>query len=135
MPTVTEPTVTLFSSDLLSKWGFNDGDTPEHWLHWCETQGVDHNAFSFPWAALVRRHLVPAIEQDVTVVEILTMHNPIRAQTVDGIDVTQLWRGGGGGAPTLTPELVEVPMAEVLRLALEEAGLSEARRPQGPSPR
>ncbi|MFE3248421.1 hypothetical protein [Streptomyces sp. NPDC059209] len=130
---MTEPTMTLFSSDLLSKWGFNDGDIPEPWLHWCETQGVDPNAFAFPWAALVRKHLVPAIEQDVTVVEILTVHNPIRAQTVDGIDMTQSWRGGGGVAPTLTPELVEVPMAEVLRLALEEAGLSEAPRHQGPS--
>ncbi|WP_406143744.1 hypothetical protein [Streptomyces anulatus] len=121
---MTEPTLTLFSCDLLSKWGFNDGDDPEWWLDWCETQGIDYNAFDFPWAALVRKHLVPAIEQDVTVVDIETIHNPIRVETVDGIDVSEAWHGRVE-APTLTPEYVDVPVAEVLRLALAEAGLTE----------
>lgn len=128
---MTEPTVTLFSSSLLSKWGFNDGDTPEPWLDWCETQGIDYNAFDFPLAALVRKHLVPALDQAVAIVDIETSHNPIRAETVDGIDVTKVWFGRAP-EPTLTPEYLDVPMAEVLRLALEEAGLTEAPRHQGP---
>ncbi|MFC8075952.1 hypothetical protein ACFUN8_10445 [Streptomyces sp. NPDC057307] len=131
---MTEPTITLFSSSLLSKWGFNDGDDPELWLAWCETRGIDHNAFDFPWAALVRKYLVPVIEQDITVVNIGTMHNPIRAATVDGADVTEAW-SGRAPAPILTPDAVDVPMPEVLRLALNEAGLSEPPPHQGPSPR
>ncbi|MEV0779187.1 hypothetical protein [Streptomyces sp. NPDC050428] len=129
---MTEPTVTLSSSSLLSKWGFNDGDTPESWLDWCETQGIDYNALEFPLVALVRKHLAPAIEQTIEVTEIGTSHNPIRALTVDGVDVTEVWFGRAP-APNLTPDAVDVPMTEVLRLALEEAGLSEAPRHQGPS--
>ncbi|GGK28165.1 hypothetical protein GCM10011583_70200 [Streptomyces camponoticapitis] len=64
--------------------------------------------------------------------EIGTNHNPIRGLTVDGVDMTEVIRGDAP-EPMLTPESVDVPMAEVLRLALEEAGLSEAPRYQGPS--
>ncbi|MFI9622140.1 hypothetical protein ACIG8S_24840 [[Kitasatospora] papulosa] len=121
---MTEPTLTLFSRDLLSKWGFNDGNDPEWWLHWCDSQGIDYNAFDFPWAAVVRKHLVPAIVQTVTVVDIETSHNPIRVETVDGTDVREAWYGRAE-APPLTPDHVDVPMAEVLRLALTEAGLTD----------
>ncbi|MFJ8844334.1 hypothetical protein ACIRFF_15680 [Streptomyces cyaneofuscatus] len=121
---MTEPPLTLFSADLLSKWGFNDGSDPEGWLDWCHNRGIDHAVFDFPWAAIVRRHLVPAIEQDVTVVDIETSHNPIRVETVNGVGVTEAW-SGRALAPTLTPEHVDVPMAEVLRLALDEAGLTD----------
>ncbi|MFI2358159.1 hypothetical protein OG582_11915 [Streptomyces anulatus] len=121
---MTEPTLTLFSADLLSKWGFNDGDSPGSWLDWCDNRGVDYNMFDFPWAAIVRKHLVPAIEQDVTVVDVETIHNPIRVKTVNGVDVTQAW-SGKAAAPALTPEYVDVPMAEALRLALAEAGLTD----------
>lgn len=130
MADVTGPTLTLFSCDLLSKWGFNDDDDPEGWLDWCDNQGVDYNAFDFPWAALVRKHLVPAIEQDVTVVDIETIHNPIRARTVDGVDVSEAWYGRVE-APLLTPDHVDVPVAEVLRLALAEAGLTDPLRSRG----
>ena len=113
-----EPHLTLFSADLLSKWGFNDGDDPEAWLDYCEANGIDYNTVDFPLVELVRRYLLPALDQDVTVVEIQTIHNPIRAETVDGIDVTEAWMGR---APELqlTPERVDVPMVEVARIAQE----------------
>ncbi|MDX3353875.1 hypothetical protein PV703_11255 [Streptomyces sp. ME01-24h] len=111
-----EPVITLFSSDLLSKWGFNDGDAPNQWLDYCEANGVDYNAVDFPLTDLVRTYLLPRIEQDVTVVDVETSHNPIRVQTVDGVDVTEAWFGRAS-EPTLTPEYVEVPMSEALRLA------------------
>ncbi|MFD5033637.1 hypothetical protein ACFWM0_25000 [Streptomyces sp. NPDC058405] len=129
---MTEPTVTLFSSSLLSKWGFNDGEPPEPWLDWCDAQGIDYNQIEYPLARLVRDHLISVIEQHITVVDIETIHNPIRAETVDGADMTEVWFGRAP-EPTLTPDAVDVPMAEVLRIALEEAGLSEAPRYQGPS--
>lgn len=113
---MTEPHLTLFSRDLLSKWGFNDGDDPDDWLDYCEAHGIDYKAVDFPLVALVRRYLLPALDQDVAVVEIETSHNPIRAHLVDGIDVTEAWYGRAE-APTLTSEYVDVPMSTVAALA------------------
>lgn len=62
---------------------------------------------------LARERLVPALDQHVEVVEIETSHNPIRATTVDGVDVEPCWYGDAP-SPTLTPECVMVPMADVL---------------------
>ncbi|MFG2747212.1 hypothetical protein ACGFY0_45155 [Streptomyces chartreusis] len=130
---MTEPHLTLFSSSLLSKWGFNDGDDPDAWLDWCEGQGIDYNALDFPLTRLVRKHLVPVLDQAVTVVDIDTSHNPIRVDTVNGADVTEVWFGRAP-EPTLTPDHVDVPMSEVLSVALTEAGLSEPPRFTPPLP-
>lgn len=113
---MSEPNLTLLSTDLLSKWGFNDGDDPEDWLDYCEANGIDYNAVDFPLTALVRRYLLPALDQAVTVVDIETSHNPIRVDTIDGQDVTEAWFGRSP-APTLTPEYVNIPMSEVAKLA------------------
>ncbi|WP_435597023.1 hypothetical protein [Streptomyces anulatus] len=119
--------MTLFSSSLLSKWGFNDGDDPCDWLDYCEANDIDHANVDFPLVELVRRFLVPQIDQQVTVVEIETIHNPIRAETVDGVDMTEVWFGRAP-EPALTPEYVEVPMGEVACLALELHERAEATR-------
>ncbi|MEU1302800.1 hypothetical protein ACWEQC_21300 [Streptomyces shenzhenensis] len=113
---MAEPHLTLFSSCLLSKWGFNDGCDPDDWLDYCEANGIDYNAVDFPLVPLVRRYLLPVLDQDVTTVEIETNHNPIRAEKVDGVDVTEVWFGRAP-APPLTPEYVDVPMSEVAKLA------------------
>jgi len=129
--TVTEAHLTLFSSSLLSKWGFNDGDDPDEWLDYCDAHGIDHNAVDFPLIPLVHQYLLPKIGQKITVVEIETSHNPIRALTVDGEDMAEVWFGRAP-EPALTPESIDVPMAHVLRLALAEAGLTEP--PRWPTP-
>ncbi len=113
------PYITLSSWCLLSKWGFNDGDAPDAWLDWCEANGVDYNEIGYPLVDLVRRHLLPVLVQAVTVVEIETNHNPIRAETVDGVDVVDQWYRDS--TMRLTPESVDVPMMEVLKLARELA--------------
>ncbi|MFD7978880.1 hypothetical protein [Streptomyces sp. NPDC059071] len=130
---MTEPHLTLFSSSLLSKWGFNDGDEPSDWLDYCEGKGIDYTALPFPLIPLVRIHLLPRIDQDVSLVEVETIHNPIRVETVEGVDVTEVWFGRAP-EPTLTPDHVNVPMTEVLRLALAEAGLTEPPRFDPPLP-
>jgi hypothetical protein len=117
MPSMTtEPSLTLHTDDLLSKFGFNDGDDPEDWLDYCDANGIDYNEIEFPLVQLVRQYVLPVLDQRVTVVEIETLHNPIRARTVDGIEV----RGEDtvyGDPIELTPETVTIPMAEVARLA------------------
>ncbi|MEU9894247.1 hypothetical protein ACIBCS_27840 [Streptomyces phaeochromogenes] len=111
-----EPSLTLHSDGLLSKFGFNDGDDPDEWLDYCEANGIDYNEVDFPLVQLVRQHLLPALDQAVTVYEVETAHNPIRAHTVDGVEV----RGNDtvhGEPIELTPEQVTIPMSEVARLA------------------
>ena len=113
-----EPSLRLFSDGLLSKYGFNDGDAPDEFFDYCDERGVDYPSdWHRALIALVRRYLLPALDQDVTVVQIGCNHNPIRAETIDGLGVRDLWRLES--AVALTPEYVEVPMSEVLRIAEE----------------
>lgn len=113
-------TVTLFSRNLLSKWGFNDGEGPDEWWDYCERNGADPSALDFPLEEVVRRYLVPLLDQDVSAVHVETSHNPIRVETVNGVDVTEVWFGRQP-APTLTPEYVDVPLSEALKIAQEGA--------------
>jgi hypothetical protein len=112
----------LPSWGLLSKFGFSDGDMPDDLCDWLEDRlGIEH-ARDMPWhtvlEALVREQLLPVIDQTVEVVSIETIHNPIRAVTVDGVDVTDFWYGDPG-QPTLTPEGVTVSYETVLAKVLE----------------
>lgn len=120
-----EPVITLFSDSLLSKWGFNDGDDPDGWLDYCEANGIDYTAVAFPLVELVRRYLLPVLDQAVTVAEIETNHNPIRVETVDGADVTEQWYGRSETPVALTPEYVDVPLSEAAKLALGEQPAAE----------
>jgi hypothetical protein len=112
-----EPKLFLYSECLLSKWGFTDGDEPDFWLDWCDEQGVDYNAWDWHTVLrrLVREHLAPKLDQRVELVDIETIHNPIRAETVDGVEVD--WYADQ--PITLTPDHVEIPFPEVLRVARE----------------
>lgn len=124
-------TLILVSASLLSKWGFDDGDPFEAFTDWYHDQhsdgpmrhcncksldlGVsDHDLLRL----LVRRHLVPALDQRVELVDIETSHNPVRATKVDGVDVEECWYGRAP-TPTLTPDAVEIAYEDVLK-AIEE---------------
>ena len=68
--------------------------------------------------AVVRQKLLPALAQKVEVEEISTIHNPIRARTVDGTDVTHLhYDSSLRTEGLLTPASVDVTGAEVLAIA------------------
>lgn len=80
----------LYGSSLTSKWGFSDGDVVFDWLYdngyendVPENGIAEHDVL----ADLVRTHLVPVIEaagHTIELVEIGTIHNPIRAERIDG---------------------------------------------------
>jgi hypothetical protein len=121
----------LVSAGLLSKWGFNDGDEPDDVLDYLDEQ-LGEDAQRVNWhpilRRLVRERLITALDQVVVAVDVETIHNPIRASTVDGVDVGDNWYETWNAA-TLTPEFVEVPFDDVLALAVEQlAGGSELTR-------
>lgn len=105
----------LPADGLLSKWGFGDGDAPDWLLDYCDEHDL---AYPDDWRdllrALVRAYLVPALDQRVEVYDIETIHNPIRAASVDGVPVPDAVMYGDQEGPTLTPAAVEVPLSAVL---------------------
>ncbi|ASU81518.1 hypothetical protein CDO52_00805 [Nocardiopsis gilva YIM 90087] len=114
----SEPAITLYSSDLLSKWGFNDGDEPDIWLDYLDEMGLDWDDIPWPLVPLVRRYLLPALaaHHDIEVYEIESIHNPIRARRVNGIEIDD---HAVEPQVQLTPEWVNVPLADALRIAQE----------------
>lgn len=101
---VNEPTAHLSVRSLCSKWGFGDGDAVFDDLsdYWDAIgRRYDYTTLNERDAILrllVRRHLVPAIEaagHAVEVVDVETIHNPIRACTIDGVEVD--WYGDWDG--------------------------------------
>lgn len=80
--------VILHADGLLSKWGFGDGDAPDHYLDWLDDQ---HLPYPEDWHAvlrhLVRTRLLPLIVEDIEVYDIATNHNPIRASKVNGVEI------------------------------------------------
>jgi hypothetical protein len=111
------PDQELFTTgDLLSKWGFHDGDQLD-WL-W------EHGRFNRHQVLLevVKRHILPALAQKVEVTLISSGHNGVRATTVDGIDVRDCWYGDKEG-PELFPEHVIVRGEEILAIAKEIAAV------------
>lgn len=115
----TGPDLKLVTDDLLSKWGFEDGDLLMEFMiangYDCRKQS--HHAFL---VAVVRRFVLPRLEQRVEVHVIGTHHNPIRAVTVDGEAVDDM---NPQANPTrLRPAEVVVSHDELTRVARELFG-------------
>jgi len=112
----------LASSSLLSKWGFEDGAMPDHVADLIEESGIRHE--DVPWQEvlrhLVRTFLLPEIQKHHTIelLDLGTIHNPIRATVVDGQDVKDEWYVGP--VTQLKPECVEVPLVDVLAAIREQ---------------
>ncbi|MCB9373821.1 MAG: Clp protease N-terminal domain-containing protein [Microthrixaceae bacterium] len=99
--------VAFLPYDLLHKFGFSDGDLlfgviGRHHLD------VDHHDLL---VAVVERLVVPQLDQEVetSTWPRPTLHNPIRAVTVDGEDASL--------DSTITPDVVEVPVVDIVRIA------------------
>lgn len=105
------PSLVLSSASLLSRFGFNDGDIPESLLDYWHSIEVDYLKIDWHSALrkLVHEHLLPQLEKTHTiVVYIETCHNPIRAESVDGVTVV-----GSGEYIALEPIVVTVPYSAV----------------------
>jgi hypothetical protein len=112
--------IRLYSDGLLSKWGFGDGDCLDEVL-WDRCDELGLRADGDEHAVLiraVREYLLPALAEhhDVVVFEIDTIHNPIRADTIDGIEIPPF---DSSFEMALTPEYVDVPFEVLWQWYLE----------------
>lgn len=64
---------------------------------------------------VVRSYVLPQLDQDVQVLQIPTVHNPVRATNVNGQTVT--WTAEFGTGPVLSPKVVRVSAADVYTAA------------------
>ncbi|HEU5211033.1 MAG TPA: hypothetical protein VFU06_16675 [Longimicrobiales bacterium] len=64
---------------------------------------------------VVRGYVLPQLDQDVQVLQIPSVHNPVRATNVSGQSVT--WTAEFGTGPALTPKVVRVSTADIYTAA------------------
>jgi len=81
---MSKSNLVLHADDLLSKWGFSDGDVLSDWVF--DTLGrydfeyENHKVLE----ELVKRFLLPELQKKVEISFISTIHNPVRAEMIDG---------------------------------------------------
>ncbi len=103
-----------FSTDsLLSKWGFGDGDMLEDLMWDNDLRDVDEHEVLIK---VVKTLLLPKIDQNVEVYEVSCIHNPIRARTVDGVEIDNYKIDHGN---LLTPEFIEIDDDVIIKIAKE----------------
>jgi major membrane immunogen (membrane-anchored lipoprotein) len=105
----------LYADDLLSKWGFSDGDRLSDWVY-------DRlNRFDFEYdnhkvlEELVKRYLLPKLDKKVEIYFISTIHNPVRAEMIDGEYYTNHYEHDDNGL--LGDVQVEITLEQFLEVA------------------
>jgi len=97
--------VDFYPDDLCSKFGFGDGDMmyeliQEHGL------GVDHQDLLI---AVVERLVVPQLDVEVETYTLPSLHNPIRAATIDGEKADR--------GDFVSDEIIRIPVADIIEIA------------------
>ena len=112
---MTDETVRFWTNGLLSKWGFDDGDLVDNFVYtgWGGILCDHHQLLT----EVVRRHVIPALDQKVETFEIDGIHNPIRAKSVNGVEFDDHYNSHT--PDLLTPEYVEVPFSVINAMAVE----------------
>ena len=109
---MTEKAFHMDADSLLSKWGFGDGDSLDDW--WWDTYDSppDVNTDELLYS-LVAAFLVPALRDagyEVELERIGTIHNPVRARTLNGAHVDHYPTGDDGIVP---PVVVSVSRGQI----------------------
>lgn len=115
----------FYTSSLLSKWGFKDGDIfddilYDNFITMPEVTAEPHDREHQALIHIVKEFILPKLDQKVEVVEICTIHNPIRAKTVDGVNVEDQWYDVNH-TTKITPEIIVVPDEIVFKILCEFA--------------
>lgn len=104
----------MYADDLLSKWGFSDGDRLSDYV-FEESRAYDfqfdcHKALE----ELVKRYLLPKLDKKVEVMFVESIHNPVRAEMIDGEYYTNHYEHDDNGL--LGDVVVELDREQVLEI-------------------
>ena len=108
--------INLNSNNLFHKWGFGDGDVLYDWWwdNYDDSPPVDKHDLLYD---LVVRYLVPELEKaghTLDVIRIHTNHNPVRAETLDGVEVDWYSETWELIEPEISVEITEVQIKEAV---------------------
>lgn len=111
------------TNDLLSKWGFDDGDILNDFafnnnLEFTNDPAESHSGSHEALIKIVREHILPRLDQKVVVQTISCIHNPIRALTVNGCDTSAFWYESFS-PPFITPATIDIPNETILEIVKE----------------
>lgn len=111
--------VKFYTCGLLSKWGFLDGELLSDATD--EVYSYDPETEKRALVAVVKHFVIPKIENAIELVEITTIHNPIRAVRVDGVNVNALWFSDLSDEQhsMIRPTCVEVPLHDIIAFLRE----------------
>lgn len=106
----------FYTADLLSKWGFDDGDLIDNFLqsHQFPIDIIDTTPL---WQRVFAELVLPAIENEIEFAWEPSMHNSALAKTVDGVKVGR--SADRHSEIHIRPEYVDVPDDDILRWANE----------------
>ena len=107
----------MYADDLLSKWGFGGGDRLADYCH----DEFDVYDFQFnchkALEELVKRYLLPKLDKKVEIMFIGTIHNPVRAEMIDGQYYTNHYEHDDDGLlGYVTVEVTPYQVLEVMKL-------------------
>lgn len=120
----------LDAESLMSKWGFGDGDALDEW--WWDRFAADAEFDTDELLyALVLAYLVPAMRERGHVVELVrieTIHNPVRAGMLDGVEVDHYADGDHFDPPIYVVITVEQVLEMVRKIVPDRTNRSEETR-------
>lgn len=103
----------IYTIGLLSKWGLHDGDILDDLLFdnfgFVEELKFEHNVL----IKVMEKYVIPQLDQKVKVTHIGTIHNPIRAKTVDGKEVNWFKENDF----ELTPTYIDIDDKKIIKIA------------------
>jgi hypothetical protein len=107
----------MYADDLLSKWGFSDGERLSDYVY------DQFNEYDFAFNShkaleeLVKRYLLPKLGKKVEVMFINTIHNPVRAEMIDGVYYENHYNHDDSGLlGDVTVEVAPEQVMEVMKL-------------------
>lgn len=105
----------MYADDLLSKWGFGDGDRLGEWVYdWSGRFDFEYNEHKV-LEELVKRFLLPKLDKKVEISFMSTIHNPVRAEMIDGEYYTNHYEHDDNGL--LGDVKIEVTKEQFIKVA------------------
>lgn len=106
-----EKKITLYTAGLFSKWGFGDGDILSDFMYDTDNlYRVNEHKLLF---RLVRKFVLPVLNYKVEVCYVKTIHNPVRAEMVDGEDYSN-WYEDDHWDKDIEPKRIDISYDDAL---------------------